>query len=241
MKTKIVAIILLIISIALIAYGFIIGNNKEVKNTSSANETVEKEETTEEGTTEEETTTKEAANMTFERMSDSFDDSTFDEKKVIDSEAKGYTYELIDTKTSKITGVGVDTSKNIGIIKINWGKNGYDIGNEYNRLQTVEIDGFKGKVNSGYLGGFGQSIGGEVAFFIMKDKTLEYARYSKMLLAVKAEDGTVASDGVVDGITDVVAIRQANYHAPQSTGAVTTLAIKADGTFYDLLFHIKQQ
>ena len=104
-----------------------------------------------------------------------------------------------------------------------------------------QIKGFNKNIKSTYIGGLGQDVTGTILYFIMEDNTVQYAR----LFERKTNpDGTTYYDTdlydeklvikEVPNINGIVKLYSANYNAPSSTGAHTTLAVKSDDSFYDL-------
>lgn len=173
---------------------------------------------------------------------DAFDNSTFDQTKILDAERKGYSYELYNKQGLISMAVTVDSQNNKGLITIDWGIYHRQLGNgyqSYSNIQNISVENFKGKVLRGYGGGLGQGVGYELAIFVMEDGTVEYVTTQQIFSALKNESGTINSSGQIPGISGVAYIRGANSNAPQSTGSGTLLAIRPDGSFFDLDFHIK--
>ena len=106
-------------------------------------------------------------------------------------------------------------------------------------VQRITVQGFKGNIHSAFISGFGQSSGFETTFFIMTDGTVEYVPIQKLYdTCGYLNDATINSYGVIANVSGVAKIITANGNAPYSTGAATTLGIKADGTFYDFQFNL---
>lgn len=173
-----------------------------------------------------------------------------DSNKVINSDAKGWSYSEIPFSNDNMgLTVSVNKENNTGIIEIHWIKfNAYSTrfreknaqgGTFGDNVQVITVDGFKGKIHSAYISGFGQSSGMETAFFIMSDGTVEYVPIQKLYDACGyLDNSTVNSYGNISNVSGVAKIVQADAHAPQSTGAATSLGIKADGSFYDFQFNL---
>ena len=90
-----------------------------------------------------------------------------------------------------------------------------------------------------FLGGFGQSPGYEVFFFLMSDGTVEY-----MPLYEAVKSGNIRSYGKLDGISDVVKITSSSVgcKGEQSCGGwITTIGIRSDGSFYDFQPALKDE
>ena len=202
-----------------------------------------------------EKTTKSVSNATSDEAINSIENVdintlTVSSDKVINAEAKGWTYsEMASSNDNMGLAVSVDKQKNTGSIEIHWIKfNQYSTryhqknaqGGTYgDNVQVITVQGFKGKVHSAYITGFGQSFGMETAFFIMTDGSVEYVPIQKLYdTCGYLENATVNSYGVIPNVNGVAKIVQAAASAPQSTGAATTLGIKADNTFYDFQFNL---
>ena len=109
-----------------------------------------------------------------------------------------------------------------------------------------QITGFNKNIKSTYIGGLGQDVTGTILYFIMEDSTVQYA---KLFERKTNPDGTGYYNTAlydekltikeVPDINGIVKLYGANASAPQSTGYYTTLAAKADGSFYDLSQIIK--
>lgn len=81
-----------------------------------------------------------------------------------------------------------------------------------------------------FTGGFGQSVGGEVVFFLLEDGTVEFMPLHDALLNDRYE-----SYGKVEGVENVVRLTTVGVNYQNYIGGhVTTIAIRADGSFYDL-------
>ena len=102
-----------------------------------------------------------------------------------------------------------------------------------NDVKNYTINNFSQEVVDIYIGGFGQSVGSETLFYLMKDGTVEYTPVKKAI-----NYNNVISFGKLEGVQDVVKFYQA-YYVVQTGGGNTMIAQKADGTFYDLYPIIK--
>ncbi len=109
---------------------------------------------------------------------------------------------------------------------------------EYLETNNVTYDPIRGnntitfdkEVADVYFGGWGQMSGGESLFFLMKDGTVEYMPFIRALT-----NNDVRSYGKIDGVDGVVKLQMASVsYADMPGGHVTTLAVKNDGTFYDI-------
>lgn len=90
---------------------------------------------------------------------------------------------------------------------------------------------FDKKVVDIFFGSMGQSSSGDTLFILLEDGTVEYIPIVHMFNHTQAE---VTSYGRIDGINDV-----AKFILSSTSGGVTTLAVKSDGTFYDLWYALK--
>lgn len=92
--------------------------------------------------------------------------------------------------------------------------------------QSLNIN-FEKKIVDVFFGGMGQSITGDTVFILLEDGTVEYIPIVHMFNHL--QDTTPASYGKVNGISGV-----AKFILASTSDGVTTLAMKNDGTFYDL-------
>lgn len=173
---------------------------------------------------------------------------TVDSSKVINPEAKGWSYSEIQSSNANM-GLAANVNKrdNTGSIEIHWDKfhnfsTGYlrtnaQGGTYSDNIQTVYVKGFNGTVYSAYITGFGQSFGAETAFYIMTDGTVAYVPIQKLYNSYGSTTNPVNTSAIsMSNVNGVVKIVQADAHAPYSTGSATTLGLKADGSFYDFQF-----
>lgn len=81
-----------------------------------------------------------------------------------------------------------------------------------------------------FTGSFGQAVGGEVVFFLLEDGTVEFMPLHDALYNDRYE-----SYGKVEGVENVVRFTTVGVNYQDYIGGhVTTIAIRADGAFYDL-------
>ena len=108
--------------------------------------------------------------------------------------------------------------------------------------KTWSVAGFSGKIKDAIIGEFGQTLAPPLpALFVMDDGTVEYAPILKTLSGPQGEVIDLALDdkdnfkvaGKVSGATGVVKLYVADLEM-RTGGGRTTLAAKADGSFYDL-------
>ena len=103
----------------------------------------------------------------------------------------------------------------------------YDLGWE-DAVDDVQADSvrFDKKVVDLYLGGMGQTSRGDTLFILLEDGTVEYIPIVKMFSNF---DMKVSSYGQISNVANVV-----KFVTASASSGVTTLAIKNDGTYYDL-------
>ncbi len=104
-----------------------------------------------------------------------------------------------------------------------------------------EIKGFSKNIKSTFISGLGQDITGTVLFFLTEDNTVQYVKLFNKETDSQGNTYYVTYWAHGDNTTaqstdtsDVVKLYGANASAPMSSGYYTTLAAKADGSFYDL-------
>ena len=128
----------------------------------------------------------------------------------------------------------LDTGKTDLTIEVNWSYFG-PIGQYEDKLVNVSVSGVNlDNVADVYAVGFGQSVGYEVIFFLMKDGTLRYASLAQEI------GGNVLNAkpvGGVDGIIRLVGVSRSNGGG----GGLDVLAQRADGRFYSLYRVLDEQ
>ena len=154
------------------------------------------------------------------------------EEKCINKKASSL-YEL-QIKDSFFYGEGmiyVDSSKksihlNLDIDNIN-----HDFGlNLDEEKRNITINNFSGNISDVITGCLGQDDVGDVSLFLMEDGTVEYMPVYNAL-----KDNNIKSYGKIEGISDIVRIENASVRYSDGPGGnLTSLAIKSDGSFYDL-------
>jgi hypothetical protein len=90
---------------------------------------------------------------------------------------------------------------------------------------------FEKKIVDVFFGEMGQSSSGDTLFILLEDGTVEYIPIVHMFNHVQ---GAPVSYGKINGVSNV-----AKFTLSSTAGGVTTLAIKNDGTFYDLWYALK--
>ncbi len=158
---------------------------------------------------------------------------------------KNYTY-------SSLT----DKDQDLGItIKINNDKKSVTVSYNTKALNSIssvthstsgdnysnEIKGFNKNIKSTFISGIGQDVTGTVFFFLTEDNTVQYVKLFNRETDSQGNTyyTTYWSHGdnttpISTDTNDVVKLYGANVSAPMSSGFYTTLAAKADGSFYDL-------
>lgn len=131
----------------------------------------------------------------------------------VDSTQKGLTFSFTPTKV-------------VEYYSLNWTSN-------KDSVMNSKIN-FNKKIVDVFFGGMGQSMSGDTVFILLEDGTVEYIPIVHMFNNVQ---GAVSSYGKINGVSDVVKFTLAST----SDGDVTTLAIKKDGTFYDLWYSLKDK
>lgn len=101
-----------------------------------------------------------------------------------------------------------------------------------NATETTKIN-FTKKIIDVFFGGMGQDMSGDTLFILLEDGTVEYIPLVHMFNSSGVDP---ISYGKIAGVTDVTKFVLATSNG--GTG-VTTLAVKADGTFYDLWYALK--
>lgn len=159
----------------------------------------------------------------------------FDGSKSLNTER---TYRLIDSNAAGVHAM-VKPSQNeldfsfvpsrvVSVYALNWASQRNDV-----VTNTIKFDK---KITDIYFGGFGQTADGDTLFILLDDGTVEYIPLVHMFN--NAQEHAV-SYGKVPGATDVVKFVSAQVSGEKASGYVTTLAIRSDGSFYDMLDALK--
>lgn len=132
--------------------------------------------------------------------------------------------------------VELQDSKKEAVISANWDEMLY---NGKSKEYTYTISNFDKKISKVYVTGWGQAIGSETVFYIMEDGTLEYTPVPYNVVKEAANNNgsiTLKSNGKVPNVEDVVMIATVSAAPTDSPvgGYVAAIAIKSDGSFYDL-------
>ncbi len=157
--------------------------------------------------------------------------SPFDNKKALNSEISEY---LISDYNSSTMMASVDSTqkkltlsfipaKVVETYGLNWKSSRYD--------RTSSEITFDSKIIDVFFGGMGQDAHGDTLFILLEDGSVEYIPIVHMLNNAQSD---AISYGKIAGVSGVIKFANATI-----TSGVTTIAIKADGTFYDLWYALK--
>ena len=156
---------------------------------------------------------------------------TFDSSKSTNSNEKNYTlacqgnagiWITVDS-TQKVLTFNFTPTKVIEFYPLTWKSTRND-------MISSKIN-FDKKIVDVFFGEMGQDSSGDTVFILLEDGTVEYIPIVHMFNHVQAE---VVSYGKISNISDVRKFTLSN-----TSNGVTTLAIKNDGTFYDLWYNLK--
>ncbi len=155
----------------------------------------------------------------------------FDGSKSVNSSIKDYTlssqgnagiFVTVDS-TQKVLTFSYTPTKVVENYPLNWTSDRIDVAKSNINFDKKIIDVF--------FGGMGQDVAHDTLFILLEDGTVEYIPIVHMFNHVQAE---VVSYGKINGVSDVV-----KFTLSSTSSGVTTLAIKSDGTFYDLWYALK--
>ena len=218
-----IIIILLIIVIGLCGYIFLNNDNsdgtgseniKENDTTNKENENIQSNDTT--------------TNTTDNKISSVI---TFDGSKSINSNIKNYTlscqgnagiWVTVDSTQKKLTFSYTPTHV-VEFYPLNWTSDRFD-------MEKSDIN-FDKKIVDVFFGIMGQDSTLDTLFILLEDGTVEYIPIVHMF---NNAQGAVISYGKINGINNVV-----KFTLSDTSNGVTTLAIKSDGSFYDLWYALK--
>ncbi len=184
---------------------------------------------TEEEIQEEDTTTE---NSVQDNSSNTYT-ASFDSSKSINT--SDTTYQLF----TSFSGLNITLNTNKRAVTFSYNptilNNRYSLGwttSENYAYTDITINNFTKDIVDVFLGGFGQDASNDTLFFLMEDGTVEYV---PIRMALLNNANTISSYGAIPSVTDIVKLYNAQASsAPSMSGYATTLAQKADGTFYDL-------
>ncbi len=157
--------------------------------------------------------------------------SPFDNKKALNSSVSEYLIAdfgpnginaQVDT-TQKVLTFSYIPSKAVEAYGLNWTSNRTD--------RVSSTINFDKKIVEVLFGGMGQDAQGDTLFILLEDGTVEYIPIVHMFN--NAQDRPV-SYGKISGVDEVIKLSNA-----ETSNGVTTLAVKLDGTFYDLWYALK--
>ena len=97
----------------------------------------------------------------------------------------------------------------------------------------IKIDNFNKKIVQVCLGGFGQAVGDEYIFYVMEDGTVECTPVFKELNENWNIEGAFKTHNAIDNLNNISHINGAEV-LTGTTGHYTTVAVKKDGSYYDL-------
>lgn len=153
-------------------------------------------------------------------------------------------YNLADNEAPKMgLGINLNNDKKSATVTIDWSKyfEIYGISATTGETRNYKITNFEKEISDVYVSGFGQESGYETAFYIMKDGTVEYTPINNALGNNGSSASTVLkSYGQVDGVSGIVKVVSATDYGLGNSdesyigGSYVVLAVKADGTFYDI-------
>lgn len=155
----------------------------------------------------------------------------FDGTKAINSNEKNYTlacegnagiWITVDS-TQKVLTFSFTPTRVVEFYSLTWTSTRNDM--------TSSKLNFDNKIVDIFFGEMGQSSSGDTLFILLEDGTVEYIPIAHMFNNVQAE---VVSYGKINGVSDIN-----KFTLSSTSDGVTTLAIKNDGTFYDLWYSLK--
>lgn len=228
---KVIIGILLIIAICICGYIFITKDNADT-DTKENNKVVESTENNSvEGSTESNNTSASTENNS---VTESKQNSliTFDGSKSVNSNINNYTlscqgngsiFITVDSTLKKLK-FSFTPSTVAEYYQLNWSSN-------KNVKSSSDIN-FDKKIVDLFFGAIGQSWTADILFILLEDGTIEYIPIVHMLNNVQ---GAAVSYGKVNGVENVTKLALVSHDS-----GVTTLAIKSDGSFYDLQYALEK-
>lgn len=168
-----------------------------------------------------------------------FDLSKVDFQKSAINGNSGEVYELMDKKISYISTKLLDN--NTIIISIDFSKYGIYFSNFEvdNNIKEYKVNNFTKKVNKVYLYPYTTSGETVAALYLMEDGTVEYTLIYEQLKNDPTVSSMKSSGKIlnVSGVETIVFAYKNNTNEPAALdGNVYALAVKRDGTFYELTF-----
>lgn len=218
----IIIVVLLIAVLGLCGYIFLNkDNSSSTKYVTGNNNTNTKNESSQKNT---ETNTNTQGTKTNSTI-------TFDGSKSINSSEKNYTLScqgnagiwITVDSTQKVLTFSFTPTRVVEFYPLTWQSTRND-------MSSSNIN-FEKKIVDVFFGGMGQSSSGDTLFILLEDGTVEYIPIVHMF---NHAQGAPVSYGKINGVSNV-----AKFTLSSTAGGVTTLAIKNDGTFYDLWYALK--
>lgn len=155
----------------------------------------------------------------------------FDGSKSLNSSEKNYTLSCqgnagiwitVNSNQKELT-FSFTPTRVVEFYPLNWTSTRTDMSSDVIKFDKKIIDVF--------FGGMGQSSSGDTVFILLEDGTVEYIPIVHMFNHVQ---GAPVSYGKINGVSDVT-----KFVLSSTSGGVTTLAIKSDGSFYDMWYSLK--
>lgn len=155
----------------------------------------------------------------------------FDGSKSLNSSEKNYTLSCqgnagiwitVDSNQKELT-FSFTPTRVVEFYPLNWTSTGANM--------NINVIKFDKKIIDVFFGGMGQSSSGDTVFILLEDGTVEYIPIVHMFNHVQ---GAPVSYGKINGVSDVT-----KFVLSSTSGGVTTLAIKSDGSFYDMWYSLK--
>ncbi len=172
----------------------------------------------------------------------SFDLANFDGSKIINKKNNTIKYITESVKEAPYSMEGkvypeVMNSTNQDVkVRINWNNLCYLNGESKDYPYGINVGS---DIKTVYVGGWGQAAGNESLFYLLNDGTIKYTpitcRIGQDALANPDNKTLQASEVIpnIDGIVMLATVQVGSTNGGAG-GYATTIAIKADGTFYDL-------
>lgn len=150
----------------------------------------------------------------------------FDSNKCINCTQSNLTLAFYDNADGLSAKLSQD--KRSVTLQINWDYFSKALGtNGTTGIKSYTISNFSQEIADIYIGGFGQSITGVTLLFLMKDGSVEYTPIVNAIN--QGNESQVKSYGKINEVSDII-----KFLTADATNGVTTLAVKSDGSFYDL-------
>lgn len=155
----------------------------------------------------------------------------FDSSKSLNSTEKNYTlscqgnagiWVTVDSTQKQLT-FSFAPAKVVQYYQLNWSSTSYNL--------KSDIIKFDKKIMDVFFGSMGQTSSGDTLFILLEDGTVEYIPIVHMFNNSQAAP---ISYGKINGVTGVT-----KFVLSSTSGSVTTLAVKSDGSFYDMWYSLK--